>query len=134
MRQAVKERIDRDGFTIQPILGSPPYTYSIQLSTKIGYELIAVGVGSTAAIPVMAQLIQDLVVNGMPIELNKPMDKYSNFPIKLMEVKGSWAAPYATIAYEYNKDVKFLQMVYSDENGKFPGEEGYSFPAQRVLF
>lgn len=133
MRAAIAVRMKQDGFTIQPITGLPPFVYSIGLTEKLGYDLIAVGVNHLASCPIMMSMVHDLV-EGATLELDTPTDKYSNFPIKLMEVKNAWAAPYAVVAYEYNEKAKFRQIVFTDRTGKFPGEEGYHFAKQKVLY
>ena len=60
---------------------------------------------------------------------NRLEDLTDRFPVYLMEVSKDKLKEYAlsSVRFYGERNYKYLQLIYPDTNGQFPGEEGYDY-------
>lgn len=78
-------------------------------------------------------LIKNYVDNfkgGTPISLNVKLNDFTNrFPIYLIEVLKDNLKEYvlSSLTFYGDNDHKYLQLIYPDTHGRFPGEDDYDY-------
>lgn len=115
----------------------PNFTYSIGLSSKYGFEIIVIGLPPTMAGALINDVAEDLA-QGLKIVPGVAYDKWANLPCKFMEAGDSVRGYVCQADRYYGKNVKVLQFVIPDKEGRFSDDEGYDSeymnPRQPLLF
>lgn len=115
--------------------GVPGFTYSIGLTSRLGYELIAVGLPYHIA----GTLLNEAAANGF--ELDVPNTDLANLPLlfKICDKDlGDLHQEFVVQAdHFYGKEVKVVQMILSDREGRLPSHPEYDHeymgPRQRLF-
>lgn len=115
---------------------TPPFSYTVGMTETYGCpELIIFGVGQNVA---------DAVFNGMAGKI-KSGERFSdgdlvhellNVPVAVKSVSSEIAKPFALNVVSRYKGTKhapaFQQIVYPDQSGKYPWENGYDDGRRRI--
>lgn len=125
----VQKKIKEYGLAVIGVFGTeedpgPPFTYSIGLSEKYGFELVVFGMPNQYAGMMLNDIAAKLAV-GETLNLNVPDDRWANLPVKFMEADESVHGYTVQADRYYQQKVRVLQIVLPDKDGKFFNEEGY---------
>lgn len=136
MLDLVDNIIRTEGHVIQIIKGGedePPFGYTVGLHESGWPEIIIIGTEQASSHAVLNAVITYLrksdrrPVDGMVIS------GITEYPLRLQAVRGQ-ADPWIIVATRRAKKIKgsdrveVLQLIWADENGKYPGEEGCIIP------
>lgn len=131
--------IAQHGMAVNPVMGNPPFAYSMGQHAKGLPELIVFGIPPAFAVPLLYELAAHLEAEhaaGRPVGPgNVNLDGYQ-LPTALIEVPVEAARPYATVADELsNGQATYLQAVWPDRAGLFPWQPGFdtTFSAQQTI-
>lgn len=131
IRQEQAEMIERCGFYIQEVLPDrfPGFAYTVGLCKHDLPEIVCIGLPPKVAPVLLNTLAERLLAN--PAEMPKTgelIERVANMPVKLEELDPDMAVHIAFGALEYadriDAPLDFLQLVYPDQVGLFPDQEG----------
>lgn len=137
----IRNTIAAYGFMVLGVGGgpdTPTFSYTIGLSEKFGFELIAIGLNPQTAHAILNHVAQTLGA-GEAMELGKPDERFANLPVIFRECDTAKVREWAVQAFEhYEKDVPFRQLVLCDRKGLFPEDPAYDLahmgPLQKLLY
>ncbi len=118
----------------------PTFTYTVGLSERVGYELIAVGLPYKFAHQIFNDIALNHLLKDEPLALEVPDDRFTNMPVKFRECHPDLVCEYGVQAYRYydRDDIRFVQMVMCDRAGLFPEDPNYDHrymgPRQKLLY
>jgi hypothetical protein len=131
IRERVQSHIESHGWATQTVLGddhSPPWAYSIGLwRSHRSPELIVCG----ADPPILTSLVNTLgsrVADGARLEPGDLLDDVVPARLYLGPVDPTWRLTYmfaVSVTYYDCRWPPYLQVVWSDEDGRFPWEPGF---------
>ena len=129
LKQHMQALIAQYGMAVNPVMGNPPFAYSVGQHAKGLPELIVFGVPPAFAGPLLYQLAEHLEAEhaaGRAIGPgNVDLEGYQ-MPTALIEVPVEAARQYATVADEFsNGQATYLQAVWPDRAGLFPWQPGF---------
>ena len=103
----------------------PGFTYTIGLSSWVGYELFVYSLPPSIAAPILNDIGHHLRA-GAALAFDVPDDRFSNLPLKFVQC-GPRAQDVNGIAQRHYKTdhVPMVQVVLSDRHGRFPEEKGF---------
>lgn len=134
VRRIVKTR----GFLIQSMSYDPPFSYTVGLLDKIGFELITFTLDATMAGSVLYNTVDEIVAGTKfpldePVPNNKIIERY---PVLFKRCDPELQKGYLHLADTYwvDKPVVARQLVLPDSLGRFPGEDGYDMLNQTLLY
>lgn len=136
LRRMALDHIATHGHSVIGVDDKPSFAYTIGLSARFGYELIAVGLPQHFACAIFNDIATCLAA-GEAIEMGVPDDRWANLPVRFRECTEK-ARDYVCQADAfYGRPVRAVQMVLSDKNGLFPEDPGYDSeymdPRTRVI-
>jgi hypothetical protein len=116
--------------------GSPPFIYTIGLTSTYGTELLVVG------LPIKYGSIVNAVAEALPLPLNEPLTQFTNLPLMLRRCDANRDRLHDEFVCQadafYGMEVQVVQIVMPDRNGKFPGhheyEHEYMDPRQPLFY
>jgi hypothetical protein len=126
----IKEKIAEFGWfalgVFDPENRVPGYNYTLGLTESKNHpELIIFGLPHRSAHQIMADLID--LIGTKPLPLNTKIEQIANMPLVLRKVTRDNAIEYVggdcALYGEYGFDL--VQIVWPDERGNFPWEEGF---------
>lgn len=131
--------IQRIGFAIiyiGPEPDVPPYAYTVGLTETYGCpELLIFGVNDRVALPVFNSVI-DRIKAGERFTDGTILEEVLNFPCAIRAVGATTAGEYALNAISRYESASispsFQQIVYPDEAGLLPWDNGYSEQMRRI--
>lgn len=141
LKQVIAGHIAKDGVFIQLVGGddsSPPFAYTIGLSPKHGHELIIMGMGlenSGHFLNIFALYMRE---NELP--MHEPMEDFANLPLMFVPCAPDLLGNKVQQAFNYydTEDIKFVQCVLSDRQGRFWTDPEYDLaymgPRYPLLF
>jgi len=139
LMRAVADNIGRHGQHLVGVTGNQPFTYTVGLLPRWGFELIVFGLPHTHAGTIL-NTISLRLRQGLTLEFNKPDLRFTNVPIKFIKC-GPKAQEFVGVARRYYAvgfDVPVVQIIVCDRAGKFPGEPGFDHermdPLQPLLY
>lgn len=103
----------------------PSFLYTIGLTVPCGFELIETGLPIKTAHIVLNTIALAILNDGETIELDKNDERWTNMPVRFRETSNKVREYVCQADQFYYRDVRVLQMVLCDRNGKFPGEPGF---------
>lgn len=117
---------------------SPPFTYTVGLSAKFGFEFIMLGLQCEYA----GLIMNEIAALDMPPELDVPLTEFSNLPLMLKICNTSTGPLHDEYVCQadrfYGKEVKVVQIVMCDKSGHFPGhsefDHEYMDPRQKLFY
>jgi hypothetical protein len=127
--QGVKQKIDEFGHAVIGVFSTedapgPPFTYTIGMFEKYGFEILVFGIPHQFAGMILND-IGDMLRDGGKFDLNTPDDRWANMPVKFMETDDTAHGFVVQADNYYEQKVRVLQLVLPDKNGKFFDEAGY---------
>lgn len=127
--QGLKKKIEEYGHAVVGVFGTeedpgPPFTYTIGLTEKYGFELLVFGIPNQYA-GMMLNDIANKLASGETLNLNSLDDRWANMPVKFMEADQSVHGYTVQADQYYGQNVRVLQIVLPDKTGKFFDEAGY---------
>jgi hypothetical protein len=129
-------QIESHGFSVIGVQANPPFSYTIGMSEKYGFELVIVGLHHLMAHEILTDIFHKLD----DIPLNIPVEKVANMPVVFKRCDQSLVDNYARQAMNYYKNdcLTVVQMVMPDPKGRQVDDEDYDFaymlPRQPLLF
>lgn len=130
--ERVAEIIEKHGWFLQGVFPragewGPVFVYTIGLTEFDHPEIIVFGLGYEIA-PRILNDLGERVRGGEKFETGKPYDDIlADYSCVFIEVANPDTAEEITQARNiYGPDIAALQLVWPDQDGRFPGEEGYS--------
>ena len=128
----VHKNIEEYGFQttyVMEEIGFTPFGYStgIYESFKIP-ELIISGLPKGLTMELIKNYSEKYKNGIVPIN-EKMADLIDRFPVYFIEVGNEALTEYvlSSIKYYYNKEYKYLQLIFPDLNGHFPNETDYEY-------
>lgn len=126
--------IEKHGYAVQSVMDNPPMSYTVGL-TDLGLpELVMVGV----PIPSMQAIINEAVArmrSTQPFAPGQLQSELANLPLRIDAVHISQVLGrlYMLIGYEKRRqrqvtELKVLQLVWPDQDGRYPDDSGYAMP------
>jgi hypothetical protein len=108
--------------------GRPPFAYTVGLAARHLPELLTIGLPRDAAHPLLNALARDLMA-GHQLPLNTPVIGYvPGYPLLLRLASAKAAVHYAKAVEVRYDDYQVLQVVWPDDQGRFPGQPGCTIP------
>ena len=121
----VKGDIDRDGYSIVGVMDNPPYSYTVGLTqSRKHQEILIAGIGGLTAYHLLIALIKRIPDNGQ-LPLDEPISEIANMPLVLKKMAPENARIANMARALYDDSFEMLQLVWPDENGRFPWQKGY---------
>lgn len=126
--------IEKHGYAVQSVMDNPSMSYTVGL-TDLGLpELVMVGV----PIPSMQAIINEAVArmrSTQPFAPGQLQSELANLPLRIDAVHISQVLGrlYMLIGYEKRRqrqvtELKVLQLVWPDQDGRYPDDSGYAMP------
>jgi hypothetical protein len=128
------------GYMVQGVFGGTgsSFSYTIGLHAKHKAELIVIGVSPEVGHDLLndvAQLLLARETSDAPVR-ERLLLKHWHLPFFLVEADKATAERFATGAFNRSQgQASYLQVIWSDEAGKFPWESGYDlrkFPQEQL--
>jgi hypothetical protein len=124
----VRKLVERHGHMVVAIdayltTGEPEYAYTVGLAAKYGHEVIVFGCHRD-----VAQLVLNAVATSAAAGALEPYvrdGRYFNMPVKFMPCNDSVQKYVHVAAAVAGSEVRVLQLVVPDRNGKYPEDVGY---------
>lgn len=131
--QQMLKGIEEQGFGVFSVGGDPEYpsfAYTIGLSDRCLPQLLAIGISLRAAGAIVHHLATDWVSGKLTNDsIDKRLEDYANLPVVLKPINDPavWGEYMVQMDRFRSTDneVRVLQVVFPDMNGKFPWESGY---------
>lgn len=128
----IRRHIDKHGWAILGVFPTekdpgPWFTYTIGLTGKGLPELIMVGLSNGQAAPLLNDAAEQLVKG--ELQIGEPIGTLlQDLPAMLIEVdaKGMEKHPLNAAKAQYGEQIRALQLVWPDESGLFPWQEGFN--------
>ncbi len=139
----IRSSIDKFGLNVIGVLPEdrqPPFSYTIGLFEKYGFELINIGLPVEYAQVIFNSIALTFLAKGEHLELNVKDSRWANLAVKFVVCDKELTQDFGKQACEFyaRKDIQFIQIVVPDKNGLFPDEQGfdhdYMDPRQQLLF
>lgn len=113
---------------------TPTYTYTVGISPKFGFELIIMGPRYQIAGYILNEIVTRHLAAGKKLEMNVPQDWVGNMPAIFRECDPKKVRELGNQAFEYygKEDIKFIQIVIPDREGRFPEDAGYDYVQQAL--
>lgn len=129
------DKIDRDiathGMSVIGVMGDPPFSYTIGLWSAGHPELIICGMEAVQAHGVLTSARIAMTENGLQVEEGlEAGGVLVGYAVRFKEVPEPRAP--LNVARRFHKSDRFpaFQLLWPDEQGRFPDEEGYDAPSQ----
>ena len=139
LKQHMAALIAQHGMAVNPVMGNPPFAYSVGQHAKGLPELIVFGIPPAFAAPLLYQMAAHLEAEhaaGRTVGPgNVDLEGYQ-LPTALIEVPVEAARQYATVADEFSEgQATYLQAVWPDRAGLFPWQPGFdtNYSAQQPI-
>jgi hypothetical protein len=129
LKQHMAALIAQRGMAVNPVMGNPPFAYSIGQHAKGLPELIVFGIPPAFAAHLLHQIGAHLAAEQAAGRTVGPgtvhLEGYP-LPTALIEVPVDAARQYATVADEFsNGQATYLQAVWPDQAGLYPWQRGF---------
>lgn len=132
--------INRHGLAIIGVFaskeGETPFTYTIGLTEKYGFEMICIGLNNTAAGSIFNAIAAEMK-QGAELDLDTEDDRWANLPVIFKRTTKDTSIWVRQADNFYGRQVEVVQMVICDENGRFPGHHEYNakgMALQKLLY
>src|SRR5438067_3104724 len=123
--------------------GGPPWVYTVGLLDTFGHpELTLIGLPIEEGYHAVMQWAE-LIKGGVHPKVGGVVDDAAGFPAKFVEVHPRHWEPDAEWFCDWHRyhwfigritfPLRVLQLVYPDDLGRFPGDDGYELGAQQRL-
>lgn len=123
-RTEIKSLIDTHGHMMIGVAATQPFTYTIGLHEKHGFELIIVGLRYEYAGEMLNEVAEFIKTH--TLEMGRPYENFANMPNVFRECDPAKVAEYVVQAENYyGKPVKVVQFVMCDRQGRFPEDPAY---------
>lgn len=126
--------IEKHGYAVQSVMDNPSMSYTVGLTDLCLPELVMVGV----PIPSMQAIINEAVArmqSTQPFAPGQLQSELANLPLRIDAVHISQVLGrlYMLIGYEKRRqrqvtELKVLQLVWPDQDGRYPDDSGYAMP------
>lgn len=127
VRAKLADIIAEHGWALLSVLAgenSPRFTYTVGLAGKGLPELIIFGLDQTSARPVLNDLARRLV-EGLALSTGDRLVKIATMHLVAVELSDNDVQENLRLAAVFADHFTAFQMVWPDQNGKFPWESGY---------
>lgn len=127
----INAKIRKFGFTVMGISGhgETSFSYTIGLSTSFGFEILVVGLPVAYAHQIFYS-VYNMLLDGMTIDLGKPIEGLGNFPLMFEECNHANPLLFDKYAVQAEQILgykpRILQMVIPDQKGKFPDDADFN--------
>jgi hypothetical protein len=129
-------QIESHGFSVIGVQANPPFSYTIGMSEKYGFELVIIGLQH----PIAHEIFTIIFEHFDHIPLNIPVKRVANMPVVFKQCGPNLIRDYARQAMNYYQDnfLPVVQMVMPDREGRQIYDPEYDFdhmlPRQPLLF
>ena len=128
----VASKIEKRGHVVQGVFNddepASSFAYTIGLSKTTGHELIILGLPVQTAGSILNAAADEIKGLSAPLTEDYAFSNIANFPFHVRFISAESAkARCVVMRYFINfESTKFVQLVWPDRTGKFPGTEGCS--------
>jgi hypothetical protein len=124
----IDDMIARYGWAVQGVFGSPTspaFSYTVGLAAKGLPEIIVFGLPSQVAHQFLNALGRRFTADGVPpLDVNL-LDVAKDYPARLLPVPREQADQYLFAAKHRYPAYTAVQLVWTDENSRFPWDAGF---------
>lgn len=132
MREHLKRArtiIQEHGWIVQNVLSDPPLSYTVGLHAKGLPELVMVGVDVRTMQPILNALARRMVEGDLAVVEGLRDDRvFERFPAMFRRLPQQQVTEHLDILVALSQEVSIVpevyQVVWPDEERRFPGEEG----------
>lgn len=126
---SMDDMIARYGFAVQGVFGSdtsPAFSYTVGLAAKGVPEIIVFGLPPQVAHAFLNALGRRFTTDGVPALDTDLHDVAEDYPARLVPVPRLEADKYMFATKHRYPDYTALQLVWTDENSRYPWDAGYN--------
>lgn len=128
-----RELIATHGHMVQPILpidNSPGWSYTVGLTSTLGFELVVFGLPQDVAGSLINPLADRL--RSRRIEDGELIERIASTPLRLVTHSGATTQLGVAAALGIVPEVVRI-LQWPDTAGRFPGDPGYAFPLSQTF-
>lgn len=124
--EKIQTLIDTHGWAIQGVGTTPPFVYTVGLSTKQLPEIVVMGLPFKVAQTILNQLARQMTEGKFTPEANRRFDEiFEGFSARFVPLTPTQVGQHLRVACAVSDELpQAWQLIWPDPSGKFEEEEG----------
>lgn len=128
----MNENIQKNGYTVVGVMqgeDTPSFAYTVGLLETYNHpELIAFGLPVNTVSALFRNVVEGIIENQVIIQAHIPYEQIANMPIEFINADTNKASAYMIgfiNKYGNSRELKAMQLLWSDKQGFFPYEKEF---------